>query len=241
MELSRAKALYRTAFPQVGEAFCERLFSLCRPEYLRTATVNGETAAMLLSLPARLHTASGVTDARYLYGVATHPAYRGQGLAQALLRAETALDRPVFLRPLRAELFEFYRKAGLSPISPCMTLCGEAKRGREAFLKLSPAEYAGLKCKFCAPPFTETGDEVLALLFSAGGAVYLPDRFLALYCQRGKTLLFKEVLGDTARLPEAAAFLGADTYTARLRDPSGTPFGVGTGLPADTHFFTALD
>lgn len=245
-----AAELYDLAFPGEEPAFREALFGTYSPECLRTVCEAGQVVSMLFSLPYPIVTAAGVQNARYLYAVATHPAYRGKGLARRLLSAEAADGTPVFLRPMREELFAFYKKAGMTPFSGFVTLSGstQAPGGETGALpttagirRLSTAEYRVARREFLTPPFAEPTECFLSLAFTGGGALGAKDRFATLFEREGGHVMFREWLGDKTELPRAAAFLGAGTYTARCYDADGAPFGVGFHLPAGTCFLPALD
>lgn len=242
-ELCRSAAtLYDLAFPGEDPAFRDALFGAYAPAHLRTVCEDGRVVSMLFSLPYPIVTADGMRDARYLYAVATHPEFRGKGLAKRLLRAEAAGGTPVFLRPMREELFGFYRSAGMTPFSRFVTQAGRAAGGTEGISFLSAREYRAARRAFLTPPFAEPEETFLSLTFAdGGGAVGAPARFAALFEREGDRVFFKEWVGERAYLPRAAAFLGADTYLARCYDAGGTPFGVGFHLPENMLFLPALD
>lgn len=82
------------------------------------AALSGETlAGMLFSLPAVFYLNNTAQESRYLYAVATDPAFRGRGVMTALesyacdtARAEGA--RFAALVPAERSLFSMYRKLG---------------------------------------------------------------------------------------------------------------------------------
>lgn len=88
---------------EIGEGFC------CR---------DGERlAAMAFALPYAVAADGSVLDGRYLYGVATAEAYRGQGIATGLLRyAEEELKEKgadgLLLVPADDALRRFYERRG---------------------------------------------------------------------------------------------------------------------------------
>lgn len=241
-ELYRSAAqLYDLAFPGEDPSFRAAFFGAYCPTHLRTICDRGRVVSMLVSVPYPIVTADGIRDARYLYAVATHPDFRGRGLAKQLLRAEAAGGVPVFLRPMREELFSFYRDAGLTPFSPFVTLSGRAAGGMDGISVLSARGYRAARRAFLPLPFAEPEEKFLSLTFLSGGALHAPGRFAALFEREGKRVIFKEWLGDRSDIPRAAAFLGADSFVARCYDAAGTPFGTGVGLPENTLFLPALD
>ena len=76
----------------------------------------GRPVSMLSLLPARLVLGEGNVPVRYVYAVATLPAYEGQGLSSRLLAyANEGMGReqgPTFLVPASESLFGFYAKRG---------------------------------------------------------------------------------------------------------------------------------
>lgn len=111
------KELWQLAFGD-DEAFVDsflmRYYSRRR---MLSAEREGRLAAMLHLLPFE----SDAGPATYIYGVATHPDFRGQGLASQLLREALRLcdergDKAVFLIPTpgQAWLRDFYGRFGFS-------------------------------------------------------------------------------------------------------------------------------
>ena len=245
-----ARRLYDTCFPGEDPAFTDRLFALAFPACLEGLSDRGELLSMLFALPYPLVTREGVQEARYLYAVATDPRYRGRGYATTLLSQIAAEGKPVFLRPSSPALFDFYKKAGFSPVSPYREIAGEARGETADIAALSPDEYLAARDALLAPPYCLMTREFLSLCFFAApdmrgaapaAAVGAPGKFAALYERAGNAVHFKEWCGDPAEAPRAAAFLGAKTFTARVPDKAGAPFGVGIGIPEDAVFLAALD
>lgn len=238
-----ARRLYETCFPGEDPAFLDRLFALAFPAYLEGLSDGGELLSMLFALPYPLVTSEGVIEARYLYAVATDPRYRGRGYAKTLLSQIAGEGKPVFLRPSTPALFDFYKKAGFSPISPYREIAGGAEGTPEGIAALSPDGYLAARDALLSPPYCRMTREFLSLCFADGtaGAVGAPGRFAALYEREGGAVRFTEWCGDPAHAPRAAAFLGAKTYTARVPDKSGIPFGAGVDIPEDAVFLAALD
>lgn len=236
------RALYEQAFG-ASARFDDALFSLVMPQYLRVIATGDTPKTMLFSIPYTLISENGPTEARYVYAVATSPAFRGKGLATQLLRTLIAEGVPLFLRPMSPELFGFYRSVGLVPVSPVKTLQGAADDGDERlpFQALSPDAYLTARTAYLTPPYTAPTAAFLSLGFLGGGALCLPERFVTFYEMHGERVLFKEWLGDIAYASHAAAFLGACTYELRTPDASGTPFGMAANCPEGMTFLIALD
>lgn len=119
---------------EMGQGFC------CR---------EGETiTAMAFALPYAVASEGDILDGRYLYGVATAKAYRGQGIATELMKcAETELAKQgadgLLLMPANDTLRAFYKQRGFRNWSAAAerekgeeTPCGaeEYLRLREGYL-----------------------------------------------------------------------------------------------------------
>ena len=236
------RALYETAFPGAAREWDDALFRHVMPDCLRVIRDGEKPVSMLFSIPYPIQTEKGIVDARYLYAVATDPAYRGRGLARRLLGEVIAEGHPVFLRPSSEGLFEFYKSAGLSPVSP---LRGEeglaASCVGEGIRALTPEAYLAAREKYLTPPFAAPTPDFLKLGFALGGAVSMDGAFVAFFERRGGEIFFKEWLGDTDFAPRATAFLGGDTYRLRVPDKDGKPFAMAAGCPEELQFLIALD
>jgi len=115
------KELWQQAFGDDDEfvdAFLMRYYGRSR---MLSVEREGRLAAMLHILPFRC----GQSCASYIYGVATHPDFRGRGLASQLMRKAVQLcdergDAIVFLIPTpgRTWLRDFYARFGFSGAVP---------------------------------------------------------------------------------------------------------------------------
>ncbi len=236
------RALYENAFGCEPRDWNDALFRLAFPRYLRVIKEGDKPVSMLFSIPYPVQMGDMLLPARYMYAVATDPAYRGRGLATHLIGEEIARGEPVFLRPSSESLFGFYEKAGLAPLSPVRTLEGEAAIDAcEGLRHLSPAEYLAARERFLKPPFAVPNEDFLALGFLYGGALALEGEFAALWERHGEKIYFKEWLGNRDFAPRAAAFLGGKHYRLRTPCEGGEPFGVGANLPRELAFLIALD
>ena len=239
------RALFDVAFPGEDAAWCDALFAYAMPDCLRVIAEGEKPLAMLFALPYDIQLPDGSKQAaRYLYAVATDPAYRGQGLATKLLRAVAAEGLPFFLRPMSPSLFDFYRKAGLSPVSPMREIAGESTAAAIALTHLSVAEYLVRRNAFLRPPYAVPTAEFLSLGFRFGGAV-AGDGFVTYYEKNGGEVRFKEWLGSPDFAPAVAAALGATHYKLRTpcveKEADSTYFVMAVGCPADLAFLIALD
>ena len=236
------RALFEGAFGSEPRAWNDALFRFAYPDCLRVVREGDKPLSMLFSIPYPIKTENGVVSARYLYAVATDPAYRGRGLASRLIREEIEKGIPVFLRPSSRSLFSFYERAGLAPLSPVLTVEGEALAGAYGEIAhLDVAAYLAARASFLKAPYAVPSQEFLSLGFLLGGAVCKKGEFVAFYERHGDLVYFKEWLGDTHFAPRVAAFLGGTRYRLRTPDKAGEPFGVGADLPHELAFSIALD
>lgn len=237
---TESRHLLETALPQLQPTLVEGLFARYFPRHLRVVGDGGRVASMLFSIPYAVQTERGTIPARYLFGIATDPAYRGQGLAKGLIEDEVKRGFPVFLHPRTPSLFAFYEKAGLLPLSPVVTEVGRAEAAPLPTLPqaLTAGEYLACRRRYLTEPFAAPDEAFLSLC--SDGALALPDECVALYRREGDKILFTEWLGNVDFAPRLAAYLGAERFELRRYAAKGTPFGVGTGLPADTAFLLSL-
>ena len=232
--------LYNLAFPGEPEAFTEALFDRYFPDHVRVIEENGQAVSMLFSIPYPLVLEDRITEAHYIYGVATHPDHRGKGLAKKLLLAEAA-RYPVFLRPMSDGLFDFYAKVGYTPISPLVHAEGTATAPDGSERLLSPSDYLALRDTL-APAITCRPTEIFLSLYELGGGfVSAGEDAAALFERHGDTIWFKEYWGDPVFAPRLAAFLGGTHFSLRRYDKSGTPFGMAKGTPSEAAFLAAMD
>lgn len=242
METLRAQciALYNLAFPGEPEAFTMALFDRYFPEHIRVIEEGGAVASMLFSIPYPILFESGMREARYLYAIATHPDHRGKGLAKRLIAAEAA-RYSVFLRPMSEGLFDFYSKAGLSPVSPLVEQEGDAAAPDGTERRLTKAAYLAARDALAPLPTCRPTEDFLSLYEQGGGFVAAGDLAVALYERHGDKIWFKEYWGDPVFAPRLAAFLGGKRYLLRRYDPQGVPFGMAYGVPAEVAFLAAMD
>jgi predicted acetyltransferase len=118
--IEELKHIWNVCFDD-GEAYSNLYFSHgYSPGNTLVHTVDGRAVAMLSLLPATLVTPHGERKARYVYAVATLPAFRGRGFssllaaqADARMRAEDCALAIVV--PASEALVHFYRKQGFVP------------------------------------------------------------------------------------------------------------------------------
>jgi len=114
------------------DAFCDWFFTrLYNPKYLRVLTVDQTVVSMAFCFPREIKSQNRVCKAWYLYGIGTHPSFRGKGYAKRLIEEciseakEEGLDL-CFLIPAEQSLFSYYERIGFSVVWKNTTLTQEA-------------------------------------------------------------------------------------------------------------------
>lgn len=147
--------------------FLERRFPGCGS---MVAVEDGEIAAMVFLLPARLvvnrkaGSPAGGREASYVYAFATHPDFRGRGIATLLLGEVQRRNREkgilTFLCPAEEALVSFYEKRGFyqsffasireAPLDVGGGLDGVAGTCAGQFFleSCSPLEYAAIRAEY---------------------------------------------------------------------------------------------
>lgn len=156
----------------------------------------------------------------YLYGVATDPEYRGQGLASYLIEktckelAEKHYSG-VILVPGEQRLVEFYKRLGFYP---CTALEEFAcvPEGHALLRPVDREEYALLRRQMLPYRGVEQEGAFLELLESQYG-LFAGDNFLFCAVVNGERAFIPEFLGDKSKLPGAVGALGVKT--AHVRTP----------------------
>ena len=150
----------------------------------------------------------------YLYGVATDPQYRGQGLASYLIE-KTCKELTeknysgVILVPGEQWLFEFYKRLDFYP---CTTVdrfsC--AAQGHGLLRPVGREEYALLRRQLLPYRGVEQEGAFLELLESQYG-LFAGEGFLLCAAVNGDQAYIPEYLGDKDKLPGVIAALGVRT------------------------------
>ena len=117
-ETGRQKEIWKRCFGDEN-IYIDRYFEhRYRAEETALALVDGQIASMLTMLPVTFHSAMGESlRGAMIYAVATHPDYRGKGLANRVMDfADRYLSSQevgmTLLVPASAGLFDFYAKRG---------------------------------------------------------------------------------------------------------------------------------
>lgn len=223
MERSELKQLWRICF-QEDETFLAFFFSnVYSPSRCCCIIRDGKPAAALHWLDC---SCQGQRLA-YLYAVATHPAYRGQGLCRRLMdETHTALAgrgyAGTLLVPADEGLRAMYVKMGYRACGGIAEFTCPA--GTPLPLRrVGPEEYAALRRKLLGPRGVIQEGENLLLLAQFHHLYAGDDLLLAASVQEGK-LFVPELLGNPAAAPGVAAALGFQMGTFRV--PGTDPFAM---------------
>lgn len=213
-QLPQLKKLWTQAFGDEGD-FVAAFFSCAYSQtQCRVVLAEEKVAAMLFWLDAECR---GQKYA-YLYAVATHPDFRGQGLCRALLGDTHVLlagrgYAAALLYPAGKELRRMYGKMGYQDFGAAREFfCGVGKP--VPLQEVSAEEYALLRRRYLPADGVIQEGESLALL-AATAKLYAGDEFLLTANVDGKTLICSELLGREEAAPGIVAALGCEKGTFR--------------------------
>ena len=233
-DIPRLTALWREAFGDTDEEiarFFDALFPVCAGF---GAEEDGALASMLFALPVTLARGPETKKAAYFYAVATDRAFRGRGLARALMaHAEARLQRRgvscALLVPGEPSLVRFYEPLGYRQRTFLDEKTAEGVRGRGSAELISSADYAGLRETLLADvPHVRCGLPLLE--YERGTRAFYALRLdgktgCAAASMEGGLAVCDELLPDASMLPALMTALPAKT--CRVRSPGGgTPFGM---------------
>ena len=184
----------------------------------------------------------------YIYGVATHPEFRGKGLCRKLM-AMTHRDLKTLgyagalLMPAEPGLRQMYASFGYrecSRISQSTVTAGE----RSAALRpVTAAEYAGLRRSFLPSGGLIQEGENLAYLSTYCG-LYAGENFLLAAVHEEDRLFVPELLGDPGAAPGILRAMGYEAGIFRFPGEA-LPFAMGLPLkenaPLPTYLGHAFD
>lgn len=208
-QLPRLKELWKLAFGDEGD-FVEAFFSHAYASDRCRVTLDGErVAAMLYWLDCEYQ---GRKSA-YLYAVATHPDFRGQGLCRALLEDthECLAGRgyaAALLYPAGEGLRQMYGKMGYQDFGSVQEFSGIA--GTPVSLReVSAGEYALLRRTYLPADGVIQEGENLSFL-AATAKLFAGEDFLLAANAEGETLICMELLGREEAAPGIVAALGCE-------------------------------
>ena len=214
-EISALRQLWKLAFGDEDsfiDLFFEKGFA---PERCRSLTIEGQTAAALYWFDAECQ---GQRIA-YLYGVATHPDYRGRGLCRKLMTDThnhllSLGYSGVLLVPQKESLREMYRNMGYAD---CTTVsdffCTDDPYPAPMHL-IDGAEYAVLRKNYL--PQGSVLQEGSNLAFLSGFAKFYKGMdFIMAAASEEDSLFAMEFLGNRESAPGVLCALGFSQGTFR--------------------------
>jgi hypothetical protein len=198
---------------------------------------DGQPVSMGTFLPAVYHTQNGDLPVRYLYALATHPDYRGRGLAEQIMRCGMKLwDEPIVLSPGEPSLYRYYEKRGfvrcfrseqqgarLLPAKNCRWNFRLEQADPEQYAKVRDQYFAGHRSAFLSWDAQAVGfafqvnerEHGRSLLVIPEAAEDKPQ--LLMYVPRGRTLEILETTLNEEMLGQILPELFAETGTSEVR------------------------
>ncbi len=118
-DLAGIASLWNQAFPG-DETFLKYYLERFVPDDVLVFSGNEGIVSMLHIIPSNLFTFDGPVECGYVFSVATHPDYRGKGIASAVVNeAHTVMKKrgmaASILVPKNEPLFDFYARLGYLP------------------------------------------------------------------------------------------------------------------------------
>lgn len=224
-DLPQMARLWSCCFSDTEEEARRFLEQALRPEYgLLAQQSDGRLAAMLTMLPVMMHTNTNIYKGSYLYGVCTHPDFRGQGLFHRLMERakEEAVNQNrqfLCLVPEGEKLFSLYGKLGFEPLfyrAQCrldpsdyqdrQVLCTMEEIGGGYYIKLRQLYLSGLSLSV---QFDGTLQDYLYQDLKEAGC-----RMVSVQCRYGHGCFVFTQQGDTLWIREAA--MEPDCFYATL-------------------------
>lgn len=244
MDCRQLKALWQRSFGDsetLIDAFFATAYAPERCQFLQEGT---RITAALYWLDTQY---AGRTFA-YIYGVATHPDYRGRGLCRDLMEKTHEQLRGehyagALLVPGTGELRKMYAKMGYRN---CTTLSQfSCKAGERPILvrEIGAEEYALLRRTYLPQGGVIQEGENLPYLRTLAQC-YAGEDFVMAAEMDGEALRVMELLGDSTQAPAIVKALGYETGTFRVPG-DGFPFAMYYALqesaPRPTYFGLAFD
>ncbi len=231
-KIEQCKKLYKDAFHDDDE-FTDLIFSRLGENGLKCLFDGDRVVSMLFLMDVSCEQCNG----KYVYGVVTHPAYRGRGkMAQLFdkVAAECKNDCDFLcLRPMSDSLFGYYSKLGFETMFKKSIAKCTAKISEKAVKIDSIQAVKGIRKKLLCNSYVEYSDVFYELLYSYcdsfTDSINNPTWLITAEKLSGKV---KEALGNTVNLPEAFAGkellkVGNDFDFAMIKFLNGKKFDNG--------------
>lgn len=238
------RTLWSLAFGDTA-AFLDLFFhGVYAPDRCRCVTEGEQVTAALYWFDAQCH---GQKYA-YLYAVATHPDFRGQGLCRALMADTHEILKAqgyagALLVPQEEGLRQMYASMGYREATRVSEFFCAAGETPVSIRPISVEEYAGLRRQYLPQGGVIQEGANLALLEKTAG-LYAGEDFLLAAGAEKESLWGMELLGNTGKAPGILKALGFPCGTFRTcggEKPFSMyfPFWDDTGKPS--YFGLAFD
>ena len=216
-DMAAVTAVWLAAFPDDTAEDCARFLALAPLDTCFVAEVDGAVVSMLFSIPATI----GGKPFQYIYGAATHPAYRSRGLFASLLQLalETAKCDGYagsFLHPAEPSLIAYYARFGYRPWTYCRRECGRAA-GESALNPIAPTAYG--KRRVLPQNAVVWPQWLLQYAAECGGAFETSEALLL--CEKREDVLYIKEQFGTVNAAAVCAALGAVRYERVTESESG--------------------
>ncbi len=232
MEIDRLRTLWRLSFGDTEE-FLDLFFSTAYdPRRCRCIRVDGTIAAALYWFGCTC----GEQKLAYLYAVATHPDFRGQGLCRRLMAethshlAERGYDGTLLV-PETENLRQMYRRLGYRDCTAVSEFTCSAGDSSTPLRPVTTEEYAVLRREQLPALAVLQERENLAFLEKQVRFYAAPGLLLAA-AKEGNHLAVPELLGAAAAAPGILKALNCTTGAFRTPGQN-TPFAMFRPLTPD--------
>ena len=236
--------LWQLAFADPRESIDAFFASAFSSERCRCLRVEDRIGAVLYWLDVYC----GEEKYAYLYGVATHPDFRGRGLCRALMADTHALlSRQGYagslLVPQQEGLRKMYASFGYEDIGGVAEFSREAGETAADLRVIGPGEYARLRRQYLPEGGAVQEGENIRYL-STYARYCVGEDFLLAFLVEGEKLLGIELLGNADAVPGILKALGCSRGS--FRTPGNTrPFAMGLffreGAKRPSYFGLAFD
>ncbi len=240
-DIPRLRLLWKEAFGD-DDSFLDAFFTTAfSPDRCRCIWENAQPAAALYWFDCEY----AYGKIAYIYAVATHPDFRGQGLCRRLMADTHRLLQEndyagAVLVPGENGLFAMYEKMGYRPFSGMD--CFVSAAGQALPLQaLTAQDYAERRRQLLPAGGVVQEQENLAF-FSCFARFYKGENCLLAVAEESGNLRVVELLGDPSAAPGILAQLHYDTGTFRV--PGSAPFAMFhpfRDTPAPGYFGLAFD
>jgi len=242
--LPQLRGLWKAAFGDEDD-FLDAFYSTAySPDRCRCLTIDGHIAAALYWFETCYQGARFA----YIYGVATDPAFRGQGLCRTLMEdAREVLKNlgfdGIILYPATETLSSMYAKMGYTHWTTVTEFTCQAAEEAEPLLLVEKEEYAALR-RMLLPEGSMIQERADLDLLASQAVFFSGSGILAAVTVMDEKLHCHELLGNVTKAPGILRSLGCETGFFRTPG-SEKPFAMGISLtnncPIPSYFGLSLD